>query len=127
MLIWSREEYVKALNQESSVLPYFPCQLPLIVMLTLLFVFPTYLPGVPSLGRENLPASEMGCTTSEHKSASNLGLLCVFLFSSSHELQWHNTVSALHLAVPLLQADTGFRLQAGSTKAFQGWKGWSHL
>lgn len=69
--------------RSSSVPPYFPCQLPLILMLTLLFAFPTYLLGVPSLGRENLPASEMGCSTSDHNSASNLGLLCVFL-SLSH-------------------------------------------
>lgn len=53
-------------------------------MLTLLLAYPTYLLGVPSLGRENLPASEMGCTTSDRKSAPKLGLLHVFLFSSSH-------------------------------------------
>lgn len=105
----------KILIRNAFVLPYFPYQLPLILMLTLLFIYPTYLLGVPSLAGENLPASEIDYIRSDGNSAPKLRLLYVFLFSQSHA--WCIAQAQHNVCSLFISCSTGTKVKA---------EGWTH-
>lgn len=97
--------------------------------LTLLFVYPTYLLGVPSLGRQESPSLRDNCTRSDSNSAPKLMGYYVCFCSPSLTpgvLHRHNMSCALCIYW-LQRVVQRLRLKAGPTKAFRGWKGWSYL